>query len=345
MSRWIALAAFALAVQSLNTGHAEERHVYFGDLHLHTSMSFDAFIDGTRTMPEESYRFAMGEPVEYFGQMVKRRAPLDFLAVTDHSEYLGVLRLAADEHGPFAATDWPKRLASPNSTGISAVLEVAKSFGSGGAPIAEFRTAELIRSNWQRQIDVAEKSYHPGTFTSFVAYEWTSSPNYNNLHRNVIFGGPKYPLAPFSSVDSARPEDLWAYADNNRRNGIDSVIIPHNANLSGGLMFGLTDSDGKPITRDYAETRARNERLFEISQIKGSSETRPELSPDDEFAGFELFDVPRPSDAPDPLSRQLCSLSARPRSRNRIADRRRSLSAGDYRRERFPFGRVGDRAG
>ena len=107
----------------------------------------------------------------------------------------------------------------------------------------------------------------------------------------VIFRGPKYPLAPFSAIDSARPEDLWAFADNNRRNGIDSVIIPHNANLSGGLMFGLTDSDGKPITKVYAEQRARNELLVEITQDKGNSETRPELSPNDEFADFELLKV------------------------------------------------------
>src|SRR5579883_2357453 len=287
MNKKIALVVLVSTLQPMIMAQAQERHAYYGDLHLHSRMSFDAYTSET-TMPEDSYRYAMGEPVDSLGRTMKRNVPLDFLAVTDHAEYLGILRLAADEHGPFAGSDWTKRLNSPDPKEQNAVfIEIAKSWRG---PIPEFRTHQMMHGNWQYMIDTADKFYRPGKFTTFAAFEYSSTtPKGENLHRNVIFRGPKYPDVPFSMIDSDRPEDLWAYADNNRRNGIDSVIIPHNANLSNGLMFALTDSDGRPISRDYAETRIRNERLFEISQIKGTSETRPELSPSDEFAGFELL--------------------------------------------------------
>ncbi|MEO6338547.1 MAG: DUF3604 domain-containing protein, partial [Caulobacteraceae bacterium] len=159
----------------------------------------------------------------------------------------------------------------------------------GGPRIKEFLDAEMIAGNWRREVAAAERNYHPGRFTTFAAFEWSAMPGGAHLHRNVIFRGPKFPDRPFSAIDSPRPEDLWSYAETLRGQGIDSLLIPHNSNLSGGLMFALRDSENNPITRAYAERRAANERLVEMSQNKGTSETRPDLSPTDEFAGFELM--------------------------------------------------------
>jgi hypothetical protein len=268
------------------------RNAYFGDLHLHTSMSFDAATGRTSTLPEDSYRFARGETVDYFGRKVTRNVPLDFLAVTDHAEYLGMARIVADPKGPFGNTDWPALMSGPpREMLMKAIARFAPAGFRGEPPIKELVTDEYVKGNWQRQVDAAQKYYEPGKFTTFVAFEWSAMPNRLHLHRNVIFRGPKFPDRPFSAIDSMKPEDLWRYAENQRALGNDSVLIPHNPNLSGGLMFAYTDSDGKPISRSYAETRARNERLAEISQNKGTSETRPELSPTDEFAGFELIDA------------------------------------------------------
>jgi hypothetical protein len=274
-----------------------QRNVYFGDLHLHTSMSLDAATVKTTTLPEDSYRFAQGEEVLYLGHKIRRHATLDFLAVTDHAEYLGVVRLAADPKGLFANTEWPKLLAATEWKEVSAVFgRLAGSAFMGRGPIPEFMREDLFRSNWQREIDAAEKYYRPGKFTTFVAYEWSATPNSYHLHRNVIFRGPKYPDRPFSALDSMKPEDLWRWAENHRAHGIDSVLIPHNPNLSGGLVFAYTDSYGNPISREYAVTRMRNEPLIEITQSKGTSETRPELSPTDEFADFELMKPHGPVD-------------------------------------------------
>jgi len=280
------LVAAALGTESPAAPAARE--VLFGDLHLHTSMSFDAAAAGTTTMPEDSYRFALGAPVQYFGRTVQRRAPLDFLAVTDHSEYLGIVSQAADPAGPFAGTKWPALITRL----LDKFQQLLAIFSPGGfrgePPIPEFVTPELIRTNWQREIDAAQRYYRPGKFTTLVAYEWSPMPGGAHMHRNVIFRGPRYPEVPFSAVDSMKPEDLWRYAEGNRVRGIDSVLIPHNSNLSEGLMFAFRDSAGNEMTREYAQRRMENERLVEISQNKGSSETRPEFAPNDEFAGYEL---------------------------------------------------------
>ena len=275
------------------------KNAYFGQLHLHTGMSFDAYLGGTRLYAEEAYRFARGEEIEQNGRQVKSDTPLDFLGVSDHSEYLGQLRLAADPNGPLAQTAFGKLFAStPAEQRIGLIYKLADSFGSGGNEPPELLTKDLMKSNWQRQIDAAEKFYQPGKFTTFVAYEWSSIPNGANLHRNVIFRGPKYPELPFSSLDSANPERLWRYIEHQRSNGIQALAIPHNSNVSDGLMWSYADSDRNPIDREYAETRVGIERLVEITQLKGTSETRPELSPNDDFAGFELIEnlltVPRP---------------------------------------------------
>jgi hypothetical protein len=276
------------------------RNAYFGQLHLHTGMSFDAYIIGTRLYPDDAYRYALGEEVEQNGRKIKTDEPLDFLGVSDHSEYLGQLRLLGDPNGPLTQTPFGKLFNSvPADKRLALIFTLADSFGSGGVKPPELVTRDIMKSNWQRQIDAAEKYYQPGKFTTFVAYEYSSLPNGANLHRNVIFRGPKYPELPFSSVDSANPEDLWRYIEHQRSNGIQALAIPHNSNVSDGLMWSYADSSRNPIDREYAEIRVGIERLAEITQTKGTSETRPELSPNDDFAGFELIDnlltIARPS--------------------------------------------------
>jgi hypothetical protein len=299
LAAWATLG-WGLASAAGETGAPAPRNAYFGELHLHTGMSFDAFLMGTRLYPDAAYRYARGEEIEADGQKFRRKVPLDFAAVTDHSEYLGQIRLAADPAGPLASTRWGKRILDykPEQR-LPLLYSLAESFGSGGEEPEELLDPAAIKSNWQHQIDAAEAAYLPGKFTTFVAYEWSSLPNGANLHRNVVFRGPNYPQVPFSSVDSSQPEKLWQYIQNQRQHGIQALAIPHNSNVSDGLMFSYADSNRDPINREYAETRAGIERLVEIAQTKGTSETRPELSPDDEFAGFELIDnlltVPRPS--------------------------------------------------
>lgn len=252
-------------------------------------MSFDAAAAGTRTTPEDSYRFALGEEVSYYGRKVRRNVPLDFLAVTDHAEYLGVALAAADHDGLFAETEWPQRISAVTDDMLSYLRIFSPAGFRGEAPIPEFVTGDVIKTNWQIVIDAAEKYYQPGKFTTFVAYEWSPMPGGAHIHRNVIFRGPDYPEQPFSAIDSMKPEDLWTYAELNRERGIDSIMIPHNSNLSEGQTFARTDSYGNTISREYASRRVKNERLVEITQIKGTSETRPRFSPEDEFAGFELI--------------------------------------------------------
>jgi hypothetical protein len=304
-----AFLAGATPAQTPATPHAQSKaadvpsnplkNAYFGQLHLHTGMSFDAYLGGTRIYAEEAYRFARGEEIEQDGRKVKTDAPLDFLGVSDHSEYLGQLRLVSDPNGPLAQTAFGKLFAgTPPDQRTALLFKLSDSFGSGGVAPPELLTRDIMKSNWQRQIDAAEKFYEPGKFTTFVAYEWSSIPNGANLHRNVIFRGPKYPELPFSSLDSANPERLWRYIEHQRSNGIQALAIPHNSNVSDGLMWSYADSNRNPIDREYAETRVSIERLVEITQLKGTSETRPELSPNDDFAGFELIEnlltVPRP---------------------------------------------------
>ena len=270
-----------------------ERAAFFGDLHLHTGLSFDAGASGIQTTPDDAYRYALGLPVQYMGREVKRNRPLDFLAVTDHAEYLGIVLDAADMNGIFASTQWPSIIEKVKDNTLGYMSLFSPSAFRGSAPvIEEFTTEPLISTNWQREVTAAERYYQPERFTTFIAYEWSPMPDGAHLHRNVIFRGPDYPARPFSALDSQRPEDLWTYVENLRSQNIDSVLIPHNANMSKGMMFSTSDSYGDPITRDYAIRRIQNERLVEIAQNKGASETRPEFGAPDEFADFELIDLP-----------------------------------------------------
>ena len=260
------------------------KNAYFGDLHLHTRLSLDAYLYDIETVPEDAFKYAQGQAVRYMGREIRRGAALDFLAVTDHAEFLGALDVAAQPDGPLANTQWHTLVTSQDP-------EVKRSlFRRINAERPAVLTSDaVIDSQWQLVIDSAERNYRPGKFTTFVAFEWSATPGMQNLHRNVIFQGPKFPQRPFSYLDSERPEALWNYLDAQRSQGIDALAIPHNSNISNGLMFATIDSDGRPLSREYAERRMRNEPDIEITQAKGTSETLPELSPTDEFAAFELY--------------------------------------------------------
>lgn len=270
----------------------EQRNVFFGDTHLHTSYSLDAAASRTETVPADAYRYAMGEPIQYLGRTIQRRVPLDFLAVTDHAEYLGNVRLAMRGEIDVLGEGWSDLLADRRPGPTMFQLMIRAAAGLRGQDTPGLSDPALVRGHWQETIDAAARFYRPGKFTSFVAFEYSptlQTEGSAHLHRNVIFRGPDYPAMPFGATDSMKPEALWAYAENNRRRGIESLMIPHNSNLSNGLAFQYDDFYGNPMTRAYAQNRLRNEPLVEITQNKGTSEAMPALSPDDEFAGFELL--------------------------------------------------------
>ena len=273
-------------------------NAYFGDLHVHTSWSFDAFIYNTRTTPDDAYVFGRGGAInDYIGEHIKLKRPLDFMAVTDHSEYMGVMKMMIDPSHELFNLDIAKEIRSNDAT---TSLEAFRKIGfsiANNVEIDELNSEPIRKDTWQRIIDIANKHYEPGKFTTFPAYEWTSSPGDSigdvayakNLHRNVIYKGNMMSDLPFSSLNSQNPEKLWEWMDQERSKGIELMAIPHNGNMSDGLMYALSQYEGKPITKEYAETRMRNEPINEVVQIKGQSMTHPVLSPNDEFADFELF--------------------------------------------------------
>jgi hypothetical protein len=278
----------------------DRRRVFFGELHLHTSLSVDAWTYGTKLLPADAYRFGQGETVMVPAVQVakeqgrsgdrevpaRRAWPLDFMAVTDHSESVGTLLPLDDPTSSFSTSeDGKKILANPPS---AQTMAVAARNGRGTLPL-QMKDAGRIRDAWGLTVKAANDHYQPGRFTTFIGYEWSASPDGKNLHRNVIFNTDQ-PPQPFTADESARPEDLWKYLESVRARGIDVIAIPHNGNASGGLMYDWNMSDGRPIDEDYARRRALNEPLTEIVQIKGQSDTLPVLSPDDEYASFEIFD-------------------------------------------------------
>ncbi len=273
------------------------RQVYWGDTHLHTSNSFDAYpFRNERVGPEEAYRFARGETVTSagIGQPVKLRRPLDWLVVSDHAEYLGMTKALFEGSEALRAHPVGAELYALVQQGdrIDAVMRIGNSIADREEL---FDAPELKRSIWSRFAETADRFNDPGAFTAFIGYEWTSMPGTgDNLHRVVVYRDGADRAAqrvPFSALDSEDPEDLWqwlaAYAG---ETGGQVLAIPHNGNTSNGLMFSDRTLDGAPIDADYALRRARWEPLYEVTQIKGDGETHPALSPNDEFADFETWD-------------------------------------------------------
>ncbi len=266
------------------TAEEADRRALFGDLHVHTRYSFDAFIFGTRTTPDDAYEFAKGKAIEHPGGFeLQLDRPLDFLAVTDHANYLGMLEAMSQPDHPLSKLD-----RAADFTQARTISQKRSAF-RGGAYIREHRDVDVIRSAWKRTVEAAERHNAPGAFTTFPAYEYTSSREGGNLHRNVIFRGDAVPDYPYGRGDSINPEDLWAWMDDLRLQGIEALAIPHNSNGSDGHMFQLVNFAGEPIDAAYAETRMRNEPLVEVTQVKGTSDTHPFLSPNDEWADFEIM--------------------------------------------------------
>jgi hypothetical protein len=278
------------------------RRAFFGELHLHTAMSLDAWTFGTRLLPDAAYKFARGETVmvpaeqvaieqglQTKGDVPARRAwPLDFAAVTDHSEYLGAMPQLGDPNSAFSKSPTGQKLTAAGRGGFMLVERMSRTPGSVDNKALEAATAAA--NGWAAEMKASDDNYQPGKFTTFVAYEWTATAGYGtHMHRDVIFNSDHGPT-PFTAVQSDRPEDLWNYLGAVRRQGIDVLAIPHNANLSDGHDFDWNMSDGRPIDEAYALQRALNEPLVEIAQTKGYSETTPQLSPEDEFANFEIMD-------------------------------------------------------
>ena len=269
------------------------KNVYFGEQHLHTRNSPDAFAVGTRGSWEDAYNWALGKEVKLSttGETIKKSTPYDFVAITDHSEYFGVMPRLLDPKDPLSKTDFAKKLQDKNAKmtdPTSAVSIILRSILTS-VPMSEYVTPELLQENWQRYVKAANKYNDPGKFTTLIAYEWTSIPNGRNMHRNVFFRNDTGPKAPFSSFDSYYPEDLWTYQEVQRNIGNENFAISHNGNVSDGWMFSPNEFLGGPMDARYAERQALNEPLTEIIQTKGSSDTHPLLSPNDEFANFELF--------------------------------------------------------
>jgi hypothetical protein len=284
------------------------REAYYGDLHLHTSYSLDAYLGvALRVDPDTAYRFARGDVVDYLGHPVRRREPLDFLAVTDHAENLGVVNELDDPHSAVSQSDVGKALKAiiDAMTGPDGRVDVerlvdkpresyelyalSQDYAWGRKNKLPDNLKPLSAAAWAREIEFANRNYVPGSFTTFIAYEWTAAANDANLHRNVIFRGDSAPN-PFTSWDSRFPEDLWEWLDAIRKQGFEALAIPHNGNASDGLMYDWLDSSAGYVDRTYAAARQLNEPLSEISQNKGTSETHPLLSPPDEFANYEIYD-------------------------------------------------------
>jgi Protein of unknown function (DUF3604) len=271
-----------------------DRNAYFGETHQHTSWSFDAYIFGNHvTGPADSYKYYMGETIKHpLGYDIKIDTPLDFAGVTDHSEYAGVVRLSNDPSSPLSKLPFAKELVVHDAADIQRIyLWLGTSIMGAKPPIKELMDPAVAGTVWKENNKTADEYNKPGKFTAFCAYEWTSNPDYRNMHRNIFFKQCSHvPAMPFSSLDSTHPEDLWKWMDGQRKAGNELLAISHNANLSDGHMYPIdVDSFGRPIDAAWAASRDRNERLVEIKQIKGSSETHPVLSPNDEFANYEIL--------------------------------------------------------
>lgn len=275
------------------------RNAYFGDVHIHTRHSFDAYIFNVRATPDDAYRFAKGESIKHAAgyDIQLEGSPLDFLAVTDHGEYLGILPAMDDPDHPLSKTAIAQSIF--NSTDRANAVQSFQRIGGSfviGQPIEEINDQAQMNSVWADIKATADDHYEPGKFTTFAGYEFTAMrvispeiPAAANLHRNVIFRD-KAPDQLFTSLDSSNPEDLWDWMDAQRDGGIESLAIPHNSNASNGEMFALETYDKSPITSEWITQRAENEPLTEITQIKGSSDSHPALSPNDEWADFERYE-------------------------------------------------------
>jgi hypothetical protein len=283
-----------------------DNNVYFGDVHVHTGWSFDAFTNGSQTTPMDAYGWAQGKVITGSGGPdMQIKTPLDFYMVADHAEYMGVFNQMANPDSPLSKTELAKAVTSPDTNvRMQAFAGVLRDMSAGKSD-PQLSDPALARTVWAEIIKAADANYLPGKFTTFAGFEWTSNPQKRNLHRVVVFRDTKkLPDLVLSALESEDPEVLWKWMEDQRAKGSTLFAIPHNGNASDGRMFEKVKFDGKPIDAAYNKTRAANEPLYEITQIKGTSETHPDLSPNDEFAGFEQWDYTLSADYERPKHRR-----------------------------------------
>ncbi len=278
--------------------------VYWGDTHLHTDISMDAGAFGNRLGLEEAYRFARGEEVTTSNKMsIRLSKPLDFLVIADHSDNMGFFpdlfagapHILSDPTGK----DWYNRVMAGEGVGVA--LELIGKFSQGQFPEALIYQPDSkpYKDAWTKTVKAAEQFNEPGTFTAFIGYEWTSLVKGGNMHRVVIYrdGEDKaiqmVPYTTIPPIGSINPRDLWKWLKHfESETGGDVLAIPHNGNLSNGIMFPLeAQYDGKLLDKAYVQQRSRWEPLYEATQIKGDGETHSFLSPNDEFANYETWDI------------------------------------------------------
>ena len=271
------------------------RQVFFGDTHLHSAFSSDAGLIGTTLQPADAYRFARGETVvSSSGVKARISRPLDFLVLADHAESLG-LPIAIKEGMPaLLANPWGREVYDLYQAGRGPEGFMKWAFEGMLPGIDPLKQPAINAEIWRRQAETADAFNEPGLFTALIGFEWTNTTNSKNMHRVVILRDDAErakQVVPFSSWQSADPEDLWrwmqAYEDTT---GGSILAIPHNANLSNGVMFAPRRWNGEEFSNDYAAQRARYEPLLEVTQIKGDGESHPLLSPDDEFADYGNWD-------------------------------------------------------
>ena len=297
----IAVLLWPVVVSAQAVDHAAEeaavpanplKEAYFGETHVHTAFSLDAYIGGARLTPFDAYRYAQGENVSLNNVIRNIGRPLDFTAVSDHAEFLGEMYSTQVPTAPghyqaaLAELRGLKDMNEQRKWFVQYVQNNMRGANPGHPPF--FAGPETTKSAWKDIIiAAAEANYLPGTFTSFIAFEWTSAPNAGNMHRNVIFRDTVVPDLPLSALDTADEEKLWAWMAQQEAAGSTLLAIPHNSNGSKGQMFEPVDNSGNPLGKEYAETRAKWEPLIEMMQIKGNSEVISSLWPSDEFADFE----------------------------------------------------------
>ena len=296
---WMLLPLLFVSFVPLSS-KAEATRVFWGDSHLHTQLSLDAGLTGTRLGLNEAYRFARGERIRSsLGISVQLDRPLDWLAITDHSDGLGVIPELANSESALLADeqiwDWSSRFVQGGADAQAVMYEMGRAMTTGDLPGVVY-SQKYLSQVWTHVVDAADQFYDPGRFTTLVGYEWTPTTGGNNLHRNVLYregGKLAKSIAPFTARQSDRPEDLWSWMSRyESKTGGRVLAIPHNGNLSNGLMFplGSNPATNAPITAEYAAMRGEREPLYEVTQMKGDSEAHPLLSPNDEFAGFENWD-------------------------------------------------------
>ncbi len=264
-----------------------DRIPLFGDTHIHTMYSHDAFGAGNaRTSPDAAYRYAKGEPIPHpNGTMIRLSGPpLDFLMIADHAAFLGANAAQLDPSSPTYGHPDGRKLVPESPTDLVSAILLMRTLAASDH---ELVGPAVIEDAWQKSIEAAERHNKPGEFTALVGYEYTPSRGGRHMHRNVMFRDG-VPNRPFSARDSDDPADLWDWMDRLRSRGIESLAIPHNMNQSDGLAFMTTTWQGEPMSQEFARQRQRNEPVAEITQQKGTSEVHPSLSPNDEFADFQI---------------------------------------------------------